>query len=215
MILKKICTMNADDPAHDISHLKRVLENGMMLCKHFDVDQSVVTAACLLHDFVNTPKDSKDRANASLLSADAAVAFLKENFPDECASGTFLDQVHAAIVTHSYSLGKVPTTLEGMIVQDADRLDALGAIGIMRCFSVGASMKCQFYHPTDPFHTSRVFADDRKYSVDHFHTKLFRLPEFLNTMPAKIEAERRIRFMRDFLHQLKTEIAPRDPAPAT
>src|SRR5215467_1097475 len=90
-------------------------------------------------------------------------------------------QLKDAVLCHSYSRGLTPTTLEGRIFQDADRLDAIGAIGIARTFTVGGALGRPMYHAEDPFLESGRAADDKKNTLDHFYTKLFKLCDRMQT----------------------------------
>ena len=90
-------------------------------------------------------------------------------------------------------------------MQDADRLDALGAVGIARCFLVGGSMGTELYHPDDPFCENRS-PDDKSWSIDHFYSKLFKLPATMNTKSGKAEAEKRVAYMKAYLDKLSQEI---------
>ena len=110
-----------------------------------------------------------------------------------------------AIEAHSFSAGITPVTLEAMVVQDADRIDAIGAIGTARCMMVAGIMKSSLYAEEDPFCDQRE-PDDKAYAVDHFFAKLFKLQDSFNTDAARMEAEKRIQFMRRFLAQLEQEI---------
>jgi uncharacterized protein len=96
-------------------------------------------------------------------------------------------------------------TVEAQIVQDADRMDALGAIGVSRCMKVGGSISRLLYNPNDPFCVERE-ADDKTYTLDHFFIKLLHIADSMNTPSAKAEANRRTRYMHEFLEQLKSEI---------
>jgi len=100
---------------------------------------------------------------------------------------------------------KIPKTLEGQILQDADRLDALGAIGIARVFATGGSLKRPFYNIDDPFCKRRI-PDDKIWTVDHFFQKLLKLESLMNTKSGKAEAKKRTRILKEFLNQLKQEI---------
>ncbi|MBT8242244.1 MAG: phosphohydrolase, partial [Nitrosopumilus sp.] len=91
------------------------------------------------------------------------------------------------------------------ILQDADRLDALGAIGIARVFATGGSLKRPFYNTDDPFCKTRK-PDDKIWTVDHFYQKLLKLESTMNTKSGKIEATKRTRVLRGFLKQLKQEL---------
>jgi len=122
-------------------------------------------------------------------------------------SKPLLPEVRHAIEAHSYSAGIAPRTPEAKVVQDADRLDALGAIGLARCIAVGSALGRPVYEPEDPFCRTRE-PDDRGASVDHFYTKLLNLAGTMQTAAGRREAERRTAFLRAFLAQLETEIAP-------
>lgn len=190
------------DAAHDIAHIKRVVKNANILLQNEDADKDMVTAAAWLHDCVILSKNHPDRKKASTRAAQKAAGFLETiDFPKNKIPG-----VAHAIEAHSYSAGIKPKTIEAKIVQDADRLDALGAIGIARCFSVGGELNNPMYHPDDPFAQSRE-PDDSKWTIDHFYEKLFRLPDMLNTEAAKKVAANRIEYMKSFLQQMSAEIS--------
>ena len=110
-----------------------------------------------------------------------------------------------AISEHSFSQKKIPKTIEGKILQDADRLDALGAIGIARVFATGGSLRRPFYNLDDPFCKKRI-PDDQTWTLDHFFEKLLKLEFLMNTNSGKIEAKKRTKILKDFLKQLKHEI---------
>ncbi|MGR5000090.1 HD domain-containing protein [Vibrio celticus] len=189
------------DAAHDISHIKRVVKTAKALCAQEQAKLEVVLPAAYLHDCFTFPKNHPDRAQSSTMAADKAISFLKSiDYPT-----SYLDEIHHAIVTHSYSANITPETLEAQIVQDADRLDSLGAIGIARCLYVGQSFNAELYNHEDPFAEHRDL-DDKHYSVDHFYVKLFKLAETMNTESAKLEANKRTDYMRGFLEQLGAEV---------
>ena len=189
------------DAAHDIAHIKRVVQNAGDILLEESADTEIVTAAAWLHDCVIVPKNHPDRKNASTLAAQKAAEFLStKDYP-----ANKIPAVAHAIEAHSYSAGIPPKTMEAKIVQDADRLDALGAIGIARCFSVGGELNSSIYHPGDPFAESREL-DDSRWTVDHFYEKLFKLPGLLNTNTARRIAAERVDYMKSFLSQLSTEI---------
>lgn len=189
------------DAAHDISHIKRVVKTAKALCAQEQAKLEVVLPAAYLHDCFTFPKNHPGRAKSSQMAADKAISFLKSiEYPT-----SHLDEIHHAIVTHSYSANITPETLEAQIVQDADRLDSLGAIGIARCLYVGQSFNAELYNHEDPFAEHRDL-DDKHYSVDHFYVKLFKLAETMNTESAKLEANKRTDYMRGFLAQLGAEV---------
>ncbi len=189
------------DTAHDLAHVQRVVANAKTLLKTEPADRNVVITSAWLHDCAVLPKNHPERKSASKLTADKAITFLKStDFPE-----SKLNQVHHAILAHSYSAGIKPKSIEAEILQDADRLDALGAIGIARCLLVGGQLNRPLYNPKDPFCESRK-PNDLKWTIDHFYTKLFNLPETMNTMSARQEAKKRVDFMEIYLEKLSTEI---------
>ena len=188
------------DPAHDLSHVRRVVNNTRYLTDIESANTMISIPSAWLHDCVTVPKDSPQRSAASKLAADDAVLFLRSlDYPAQ-----WLDEVHHAIEAHSFSANVAPRTLEAKIVQDADRLEALGAIGIARCVLTGGSMGTPLYDPDDPFCDHRP-PDDKRFTVDHFYTKLFRLPATMQTDAGRAEAQRRVEYMREFLARLAEE----------
>ena len=191
----------AADPAHDIDHVKRVLKNCLYLSDSEHVNSLVTVAAACLHDCVAVPKDSTQRAQASRLAAQAAIAFLADiGYP-----ASLLPEVFHAIEAHSYSAGITPRTPEARVVQDADRLDSLGAIGIARCLLVGGRLDRPLCAGEDPFCDVRA-PDDSRYTVDHFYAKLLKLPATMQTAAGRAEAERRAAIMVRYLDDLRAEI---------
>lgn len=189
------------DPAHDLSHVARVVKTARALCALEGAKIDIVLPAAYLHDCFTFPKNHPDRAKSSLMAADKATEFLNSiGYPEQ-----YLAEIHHAICAHSYSANIAPTTLEAQIVQDADRLDALGAVGIARCLQVSASFGSSLYHVDDPFCHQREL-DDKRYTVDHFYNKLFKLEAMMNTPAAKQEAKKRTDYMKGFLAQLQGEI---------
>lgn len=198
---QKIMTQAVSDQAHDISHILRVINNAQKIAAHESANWQVVLPAAWLHDCVCYPKTHPLRAKSAYLAADQAIEWLQSwDYPAH-----YLPQVHHAIVAHSYSAGVIPTTLEAKIVQDADRLDALGAIGLARCLQVGGAQQLALYDCDDPFCHQRL-PNDKRYILDHYFQKLRHLPEQLHTDSAKRIAKQRLPFMEQFMAQLATEI---------
>jgi uncharacterized protein len=196
----------ASDPAHDISHVKRVVQNTLRLTEAENGNAAVTVPAAWLHDCVSVAKDSPLRNQASKLAADEAVRFLESvNYLPELST-----QIHHAIQAHSFSANIETETLEACIVQDADRLEAVGAIGITRCFLTGGSMGTPLYETSDPFAKNRD-PDDSRFTLDHFYCKLLGLAETMKTEAGKAEAVKRTDYMREFLQQLGLEIGHSEP----
>jgi len=191
----------AEDPSHDILHFKRVVKTAKQLCQSENANADIVVPAAWLHDFVNVPKNDPRRSKASKLSAEAAIQFLSSiGYPAE-----HHDAIAHAIEAHSFSANIETKTIEASIVQDADRLDGLGAIGIARCFATGGLLKSPFYSAVDPFCDDRE-PDDQIYTVDHFYKKLFKVAKTLKTVAGQKEGLRRVEVMKTYLAQLKTEL---------
>jgi uncharacterized protein len=182
------------DAAHDLQHLQRVWASAqLLLARAPEADALVVMAACFLHDLVNLPKDAPDRAQASRRSAALArhqLAWL--GFPADK-----LDAVAHAIEAHSFSAGIAPASLEAQIVQDADRLDALGAVGLARMFYISGRLGRALAHPTDPLALHRE-RDDMRYALDHIEEKLATLPAMMQTQAGRAVAHERLALMLTF-----------------
>ncbi len=175
---------NAD--GHGFDHTMRVYRNAMEIAREEDCDRQIVALAALLHD-ADDPKlfSTADNANAR--------AFLNSHGADEEMTERILAAVNA--VSFSKNRDRKPDTVEGQIVQDADRLDAIGAIGIARTFAYGGGH-------------GRGLED----SIGHFHEKLLLLTDLMNTRTAKSMAAERHRFMLDFLREWARETGAA-PAP--
>jgi uncharacterized protein len=192
------------DSAHDFSHFSRVLSNALMIMQKEGGDLEIVIAAALLHDIKNLPKDHPQAKSSSSLSAQHAGIILEGyGFPKEKIA-----KVKDAILCHSFTRGLQPRWLEGKILQDADRLDGLGAIGVARAFAVGGSLSRSVYHPQDPFARLERELDDKSFTVDHFYRKLFQLPDLMQTATGRQMAIDRIEVMHQYLDVLEREINP-------
>ena len=204
--LQKLCLgfvsdSMASDPAHDLSHVRRVVKNTLKLTATEGGDPAITIPAAWLHDCVSVTKNSPLRNQASRLAAEEAVRFLTSvDYPAQ-----LLPQIYHAIEAHSFSANIQTKSLEARIVQDADRLEAVGAIGIARCFLTGGSMGTPLYEPSDPFAENRNL-DDRNYTLDHFYCKLLGLADTMKTQAGKAEAIKRTDYIKAFLFQLGSEI---------
>lgn len=201
LLQKQVQQRMKTDTAHDFNHIMRVYKNAQKLCKKEKASKKLVLSAVLLHDIISYPKSDKRSKMSSLKSAEEAKKILKKlDFTTE-----EIQIVSDAIRDHSFSRGKNPQTLEGKILQDADRLDAIGAIGIARAFAVGGSEKRPFYNNEDPFCKTRT-PNDKIWTLDHFYKKLLKLESLMNTNSAKIEAKKRTKVLKNFLSELKKEL---------
>ena len=201
LLKQEVHDLMINDAAHDFDHIMRVFKNAQNICKKENANEKLVLSAVLLHDIISYPKSDKRSKLSSIKSAEESKKILKKfNFTKE-----EIQIISDAIRDHSFSRNAIPTTLEGKILQDADRLDAIGAIGIARVFAVGGSEKRPFYNIKDPFCKSRI-PDDKIWTLDHFYRKLLKLESLMNTKSGKIEAKKRTRVLKDFLNELKKEI---------
>jgi len=192
---------SSTDPAHDFLHIRRVVKMAVYLAEKENADLNIVVPAAYFHDFVNMPKDDPRRKQASSLSAEAAAEYLDSiGYPSQ-----YLDAIRHAIAAHSFSAGITAETMEAKVVQDADRLDGLGAIGIARCLSTSALLQRPYYCLNDPWAEERV-QDDKSFAIDHFPVKLFKTAETMQTSAAREEAKKRVAYMKRYLEQLKLEI---------
>ncbi|MDB5963218.1 MAG: hypothetical protein JWP59_4512 [Massilia sp.] len=191
------------DGAHDLNHLHRVWANARSLMRaqaDGAADPLVVMAACYLHDLVNLPKNHPQRASASRLSGAAARTGLQDaGFP----AGR-LDGVVHAIEAHSFSAAIGATTLEAKIVQDADRLDGLGAVGLARLFYIAGQMSSALADGADPLALQRPL-DDRRYALDHIMVKLSKLPAMMQTDAGRALGEQRLARLMAFRQEFAAE----------
>lgn len=190
-----------DDPSHDWPHIGRVVATARKLAEGEAVDLECLLATVYCHDLVNLPKNHPERANASTLAAEKAAPLLRAaGFSEQD-----IKKIQQAVIEHSFSKGLKPSSLEAAIVQDADRLDTLGAIGVLRCATVNTLMKTAYYDPQDPLAEHREL-NDKEFMLDHYFVKIFKLPELMNTQKAQAMAQERVAYMKSFLQQLLTEI---------
>ena len=197
---------HTEDAAHDAMHIRRVVANARALAAAEGADRAIVLPAAWLHDCVIVPKDSPQRTMASRLAATAAGEYLHAaGYPP-----VHIPAIQHAIEAHSFSARIAPGTLEAQVVQDADRLDARGAIGIARTLMLGGAMGKLLYDASEPFPVTRT-ADDRENVLDHFFVKLLTLTDTMQTRAGRTEAERRTAFMRRYLAQLSDEIGAKYP----
>ncbi|MEH5976916.1 phosphohydrolase [Enterobacter roggenkampii] len=179
-----------DDTAHDISHFRRVWMTAQKIMVHHAVEPRVILAACYFHDIVSLPKNHPERSQSSRLAARKTSDILRRDFPD-------FPPEHIAAVA--------PQSMEAKIVQDADRLEALGAIGLARVFAVSGALGVPLFDADDPFADARPL-DDRAFALDHFQTKLLRLPDTMQTEMGRELARHNADFLIQFMAKLSAEL---------
>lgn len=195
------CTGN--DPAHDSMHVTRVVANARaILADEPDAEPFITIAAAWLHDIVQLPKGSGEPGESARRSAVEAQFFLERL----CIEQTAITAIAAAVETHSFSGGLQPASIEAAIVQDADRLDALGAIGIARLWATAAVLGSSLHHLDDPAAEQRAL-DDRTYGLDHIEKKLLKLPGLMNTNAGKRLALNRANYVDQHRTRFLEELA--------
>ena len=196
-------TLAGRSPAHDLLHVERVvaLAERITLTEP-RCDVAVVVAAAWLHEQVNLPKGHPQSVESGTLCAQAAECQLLAL----AFSSEFAARVALCIAEHAYSKGATATSWESCILQDADRLDAIGALGIARCFATASDMQRPFYHRNDPRAELRDL-DDKQFAIDHFARKLLRLRDGFHTACARELAQERHAVLEAFLTAFYREIA--------
>ena len=200
------------DAGHDFFHTLRVarlsvqiLEQELKRLESREAtaqERDAAIASALLHDCVPVAKNSPLRKESARLCSEKAREWLMEL---RWSPSEWVEVIANAVLDHSYSGGRIPTTLIGKALQDADRLEALGALGLYRTIATGVSMGTLLFDPEDPWAERREL-DDKRFTIDHFSVKLLKLPETFQTLAAKQEAQTRARYLSGFLDQLKREI---------
>lgn len=190
-----------DDGSHDVGHLARVWANARVILAVEGGDGEVLAASVLLHDCVHVEKSSPLRSQASRLAAERGRGILVEMGWERSR----IEAVAHAIEAHSFSAAIAPRTLEARILQDADRLEAIGAIGVARCFYTAGRMGSALYDRDDPRGERRAL-DDRAFAIDHFRTKLLTLEGGFQTATGGRLARERTQFLADFLAAFEGEI---------
>jgi uncharacterized protein len=193
----------ANDPSHDLGHVLRVLRLAERIAAAEGGDLDVVIPAALFHDVIVYAKDDPRSRQEADESAEVAQEVLRTcpEYPQEK-----VPLVVTAIRQCSYSKGLVPESREGMILQDADRLEATGAIAVMRTFASTGRMGRPFFNPEDPFCLGRE-PDPFRYGLDLFYTRLLKVEAGMHTASARALARQRTTFLHAFLEQLRLEIA--------
>jgi uncharacterized protein len=186
---------------HDFSHVLRVRKLCNIISEAENADKLILNAAALLHDLGRDAERKDPAADHAEKSAEIAKSILQKiGFPSDK-----IPAVLYAIKVHRFSKGESPNTLEAKILQDADRIDISGALGIATTFAYSGAHNRDLYEPQDPFAEKRSL-DDKNYALDHFYTKLLNLPRTMHTKTGRQLAEKRALFTQLFLKELKNEI---------
>ena len=201
MFVKK--RLSGEGTGHDWWHIDRVRKNALMIGQKEKVDLFIVELAALLHDIA----DYKFYGGDEVIGPRVASEWLESQHVNQ----ETINHV-AEIITHISFKGagvknKI-STLEGMVVQDADRLDAIGAIGIARCFAYNGHVGNEIYNPDTPPVMHQTAVEYKKFkgtALNHFYEKLFLLKDRMNTQTAKALAEKRHKFMERFVEEFLAE----------
>ncbi len=191
------------DGAHDIAHFRRVWKTAKTLnqMEGAQADELVLLAAAYLHDIVSLPKNHPERHLSSRLAAkEAAVILLELGFPVEK-----INAVGHAIEAHSFSANLPAQTLEARLLQDADRMEALGAIGLARVFYTSGRMEREMFDPYDPLAKHRQL-DDMQFALDHFFVKLYKVADSMQTNAGREMAKQRRKYLEGYVKQLLSEL---------
>ncbi|OON35589.1 phosphohydrolase [Izhakiella australiensis] len=192
-----------EDKAHDVAHLRRVWQTARRIMQTMPADELVVLAGCYFHDLVNLAKNHPQRHLASTYAAEQTRLELRDRFPDFPAEK--IEAVAHCVQAHSFSAGIHAETIEAKIVQDADRLESLGAIGLARTFYVSGSLGRALFNSEDPFGDERAL-NDLEWALDHFQTKLLRLPDTMHTEEGRRMATYSARFLVTYMAKLSAEL---------
>lgn len=185
---------------HDWFHVGRVYKNALKISKNENVDMDILEAAVFLHDIARKKEDAGKTECHAKEGAKMARKILSDlDFPKNK-----IDPVAYAIESHRYRSQVKPETLEAKILQDADRLDALGATSIGRIFSYGGAHNRPIYDPNLP--PKSYYDSNAATSINHFFEKTFQLkPETFNTKTARKIAEEKYSYMKDFVERFLKE----------
>ncbi len=174
---------------HDYFHIERVVTNARKILKHEKADAFLVELAAWTHDIGDYKLHNGIDKSDELITT-----FLQSIQVDD----EIIKKVVEIVSQVSFSKGNQPTSIEAKIVQDADRLDAIGAVGVARCFAYGGSSGNVLYNPYDNSKDAS--------SVQHFYDKLFKLKDLMNTKTAIEIAEKRHQFMENFIEEFYQEV---------
>lgn len=197
-------TLKNAEGGHDWFHTLRVYNNAKLISKHENVDLLVIELAALLHDIA----DPKFHDGDETIGPKKASEFLLQHNVDSAVIEHVTQIIENMSFKNSFDLDASFSSREMDVVQDADRLDAIGAIGIARCFNYGGFKNRTLYNPDIAPNLNMTKAEYKAAkapTINHFYEKLFLLKDQMNTSTAKSIAENRHAFMEDYLKQFYAE----------
>lgn len=202
-------------PSHDWSHIQRVEANADMLAVDYPgADANSIQLSALFHDIGRAKEDRGEIEDHAEWGADESTRILREH---GVAEETITTVTHC-IRAHRYSNAIDPETIEAKIISDADNLDALGAIGIARCFTYGGERGLPIHDPSLPPEEDSSTAGTTQFN--HLHKKILDLPNRMYTSSGQESAEKRVAFVREFTQRFEKDVMnsaskPRESKPTS
>lgn len=192
------------DAAHDVCHFRRVWATAQKLAADDDVDMLVILTACYFHDIVSLAKNHPQRQSSSILAAEETRRLLREEFVQFPAEK--IEAVCHAIAAHSFSAQIAPRASSRSASWTILASVVKGAIGLARVFAVSGALGVALFDAEDPLAQHRPL-DDKRYALDHFQTKLLKLPQIMQTVRGKQLAQHNAHFLVEFMAKLSAELA--------
>jgi len=190
-----------NDPSHDFNHIIRVTNLATKIAKSVNADLEIIIPSALFHDIVvykkNSPKSKKESSESAIFASNILNSFKK--YPK-----SKIDKVKKCIEECSFSKGTNPSSLESKVLQDADRLEATGAISIMRTFASVGHMNTSLYAKEDPLCKNSLVKF--RSGIDLFYNRLLIVEKTMHTKFARKLASQRTEFLKTFLNQFKKEL---------
>lgn len=195
-----------DCTGHDIGHLERTLNNALYLCDKEGGDKLIVGISAFLHD-VHRIMQTKE---GKFVSPKDSLGVVRDILSHVELTGDQVEEICYSIEHHEeYNWNKNNTdNINALILQDADNLDAIGAIGIGRAFNYGGAYNIEMYNSNIPINESTDYIEEKgddETTIHHFYHKLLKLEENMNTKTAKELARVRTQFMKSFVKEFLDE----------
>ena len=197
-------TLKGAEAGHDWFHTLRVYNNARLIAKSESVDLYIVALGALLHDI----EDSKFHNGDDTVGPRVARKFLLQHNVDSFVINSVIDIINNISFNKSLETNNKPNSIELDVVQDADRLDAIGAIGIARCFNYGGFKNRKLFDPSIKPNlkmSKKEYKNSKAPTINHFYEKLLLLSDKMNTKTGKKIAKERHQFMTEYLDQFHAE----------
>ena len=197
-------TLKGAEAGHDWFHTLRVYNNARLIAKSESVDLYIVALGALLHDIA----DSKFHNGDDTVGPRVARKFLLQHNVDSFVINSVIDIINNISFNKSLETNNKPNSIELDVLQDADRLDAIGAIGIARCFNYGGFKNRKLFDPSIKPNlkmSKKEYKNSKAPTINHFYEKLLLLSDKMNTKTGKKIAKERHQFMTEYLDQFHAE----------